>query len=128
MHEVWMALGLRYLRVEQLSILRKEVDMRQEIVVPGKYRMSALMLALKGAEINAEAIPVHMHQGHTETKNLKDNNGAPTVLVHSGSINETTTLPLSTEAEWSQAASEDHYLRYIQRILSSPEKTAIDPK
>ena len=58
--------------------------MRQEIVVPGKYRMSALMLALKGAEIYAEAIPVHMLQNYTETQHLKDKNKTPTFLVHVG--------------------------------------------
>ena len=34
-------------------------------VFPGKYCMTALMFALKEAEINSEAVPVHMHQGHT---------------------------------------------------------------
>ena len=38
--------------------------MRWERVVPGKHGMSALMLALKEAEIKAETISVHMHQGH----------------------------------------------------------------
>ena len=49
-------------------------------------------------------------------------------MVHAGHINETTTLPLPTEEEWKQAASEDHHLGYIKRILSSPEETPIDPK
>ena len=48
--------------------------MRRARVVPGKHGMAALMLSQKEAEIKAEAIPVHMHQGHTETQQLKDNN------------------------------------------------------
>ena len=50
-------------RVEQLSILRQEVDMRREIEVPRKHGMVALMIALNEAEIKAEAIPVNMRQG-----------------------------------------------------------------
>ena len=45
--------------------------MRQARVVPVKHGMSALMLARKEAGIKAEAIPVHMHQGKTATKQLK---------------------------------------------------------
>ena len=70
--------------------------MRRERVVPGKHGMEALMLAIKEAEINAEAVPVHMHQGNTETQQLKDNNETPTGMVHAGLINKTTTLPLPT--------------------------------
>ena len=65
MHEVSRVSVIRHQRVEQLSILRQEVDIRRTQVVPGKHGMTALMLALKEAEIKAEAIPVHMHQGHT---------------------------------------------------------------
>ena len=54
------------LRLDELSILRQEVDTRQARLVPLKHGISALMLALKEAEIKAEAITVHMHQGHTE--------------------------------------------------------------
>ena len=42
------------------------------IVVSVKYGMSSLMIALKEAEIKAEAILVHMRQGQTATKYLKD--------------------------------------------------------
>ena len=38
--------------------------MRWSRVVPGKHDMAALMLALNKAEIKAEDIPVHIHQGH----------------------------------------------------------------
>ena len=58
--------------------------MRQAIVVTRKYVMSALMLALKDTEIKEEAIPLHRHQGHTETQHLKDNNETPTVMVYAG--------------------------------------------
>ena len=71
--------------------------MRRARVVPGKYGMSSLMIALKKAEIRAESIPVHMHQGHTETQNLKYNNETPAVMVYSGYINKTTTLTLQKE-------------------------------
>ena len=37
--------------------------------------------------MKAEAIPVHMHQGRTETLHIKDNNETPTVMVHTGQIN-----------------------------------------
>ena len=58
--------------------------MRKSRVVPGKYRISSPMIALKKVEIKAESIPVHMHQGHTETQKLKYNNETPTVMVYSG--------------------------------------------
>ena len=102
LHEVWMVLGFRRIRVEQVSSLQQEVAMRQERVVPGKHGMSDLMIALKEAEIKAEAIPVHMHQGHTVTQKLKYNNEVPTVMVHSGQIKKITTLPLP---KFSQATS-----------------------
>ena len=44
--------------------------------------MYAIILALKEAEIKAEAIPVHMHQVNTETQQLKDKYKSPTVMVH----------------------------------------------
>ena len=53
--------------MEDLSSLRQYVAMRRTRVVPEKYGMSDLMLALKEAEIKAEDIPEQMHQGHTET-------------------------------------------------------------
>ena len=65
MHKVWRSLELMQLRLEQLSSMCQEVSIIWEIVVPGKYGMSALMLALKEAEIKIEAIPVQMYQGHT---------------------------------------------------------------
>ena len=64
--------------------------------MPGKHGMSDLILALDDVELKVEAIPVHMHQGHTETQHLKDNNETPTLMVHLGQINKTTTLPLDT--------------------------------
>ena len=48
--------------------------MRRARVVPGKHGISALVLALKKAETNAEAITVHMHTGHTEKQHIKYNN------------------------------------------------------
>ena len=69
-----------------------------------------------------------MHQDNTETQHMKDNNETPMLMVHAGHINETTTLPLPTEEECKQATLEDHGLRYIKRILSSTEKTPIEPK
>ena len=68
MHKVLRALGLRQLRVEHIASLRQEVAIRRAIVVPGKHGMSALMIALKEVEVKAEDIPVHMHQGHTQSK------------------------------------------------------------
>ena len=88
---------MRHIIVEQISRLQQEVAMRRAIVVPGKHDMSDLMIELKEAEIKAEAIPVHMNQGHTETQQLKDKNETPTLMVHAGQINKTTTLPLPTE-------------------------------
>ena len=38
--------------------------MIQARVVPGKYGVTYLMIALKEAKIKAEYIPVDMHQGH----------------------------------------------------------------
>ena len=102
--------------------------MIQERVLSGKYGISALMLALKEEEIKAEAIPVHMHQGHTETYQLKYNNETPTVMVRTGKINKNTKLPLPTEEEWSQATSQGHDIGYIKSILYSPEETPIGPK
>ena len=58
--------------------------MIQVRAVPGKYGMSSLMIALKKVEIKAESIPVHMHQGHTETQKLKYNNETPKVMVYYG--------------------------------------------
>ena len=106
--------------MEQISSLRQEVAMIRSRVVPGKHGMASLMIALKEAEIKADNIPVHMHQGYTETKQLKDNNEIPTVMVHARHINKTTTIPIPTEEEWRQATSEDHDIGYINRILSSP--------
>ena len=72
MHEVWRGIVIRNHRVECLSIIRKEVAMIRERVVPGKHDMVDLMLALKEAKINAEDIPVHMHKRQNATKKLKD--------------------------------------------------------
>ena len=56
MHEVWKELRFRQIRVEQISSIRQEVSMRWSRVVPGKYGMVDLMLALKDEEINSEDI------------------------------------------------------------------------
>ena len=69
-----------------------------------------------------------MNQEHIETQQMKDNNETPTVMVHAGNINETTTLPLPNEEEWRQSTLEDNDLGQIKKILSSPEEKPIDPK
>ena len=94
--------------MEQLSSLRQDVGMIRAIVVPGKHVMSSLMLALKEAEVKALTIPVHINHFHKEKTTPKGNNETPTMMVHVGQINKTTTLTLPTEEEWSQATSEDH--------------------
>ena len=60
--------------MEHISSLRQEIAVRRSIVVPVKHDISALMLALKEAEIKSEAIPVHMHQEHTESRQPKYKN------------------------------------------------------
>ena len=50
--------------MEQLSSLQEWVGMSWARVVPEKICMSALMLALREAEIKVEVIPVQMHKGH----------------------------------------------------------------
>ena len=97
MHKVWKALGLRQLIVERLSSLQQELAMIRSRVVPGKHSMVAFMLAIKEVKMKSESIPLHMHHVHTETKHLKYNNETPTVMVHAGHINKTTTLPIPTE-------------------------------
>ena len=72
MHKLCRALGLRQKIVEQMSILRHKVAMRWARGVPGKHGMADLILTLKEEEIKAEAIPVHMHQGHKESQHPKD--------------------------------------------------------
>ena len=47
--------------MEHLSIMRHEVSMRRSIVLTGKHGMAALILELKEAGGNEEAILVHMH-------------------------------------------------------------------
>ena len=93
--------------------MRHEIAMIRARVVPGKHGMVALMLEIKEVEIKAEAIPVYMHQGNTETQHLKDNNETTTVMVHVDQINKNITLPLPTEEERRQPTSEDHDLEYI---------------
>ena len=68
-----------------------------------------------------------MRQGNIDTQHLKDNNETPTVMVHAGQINKTTTPSLPTEEEWRQATSDDHDIGYINSILSSPMEIPIDP-
>ena len=65
MHKVWMALGLRKNRAEKLPSLRNEIALRRARAVTEKQGTSALMLALKEAEIYAKAISVHIHHGQT---------------------------------------------------------------
>ena len=67
--------------------------------------MKSLMLALKEAEINTEAIPVHMQQEQTETQHIKDKNKTPTGMVHEEQIKKNTALSLPTEEYWRQATS-----------------------
>ena len=88
---------MRHFRVDHISILQPELSMRRSRVVPGKYGMSSLMLALKKAEIKAEVIPLHMQQRNIETQWLKDKNETPKLMVNAGQINKTTTLPIPTE-------------------------------
>ena len=71
MQKVWRYIGLRQHIVEQLSILRQEVVMIRVRLVPVKHGMSDVMLALKEAEIKAEAIPVRMHNKNTVRNQLK---------------------------------------------------------
>ena len=40
----------------------------------------------------------------------------PTLMVYSGQINETTTLCLPKEEQWSQFTEEDHDFRYIKIV------------
>ena len=54
--------------MEHLSSLRYGVSNIWERVVPRKYGMAALMIALKEAEIKSEDIPVHIQQGQTAKK------------------------------------------------------------
>ena len=60
--------------------------MRRGKLVPEKHGMAALILALKDAEINSEAIPLHMNQGHTESQQPKYKNETHIVMVHAGHI------------------------------------------
>ena len=96
-YKVWRYLGKRQHRAEQLPIMRHEENMIRERVVLGKHDTAALMLTLKEAEINAEALRVHMHQGQKATQQHKYNNETPTVVVHAVHINENTTLCIPTE-------------------------------
>ena len=68
MHKVWRALGLRQIRLGQLSSLRQEGDTIWARVVPGKHGMSSLMLTRKEAEIKVEDKLVQMHQRQTGKK------------------------------------------------------------
>ena len=122
--------GLRSKEAESGTAVNDETRGSYEMGNSGAWKngMADLILELKKAEIKSEAIQVHMHQGHIETQQLKDNNETPTVMVHEGYIKKTTTLPLPNEEEWRQATSEDHDLGCIKRVLYSPEETPIDPK
>ena len=89
-------------------------------MVPVKHGMIDLIIALKESEIKLEAMPVHMHQVYTATKQLKDKCEIPIVTVHAGNINKNTTLCVNKEEELRQATVEDHDLRNIKSVLSSP--------
>ena len=69
-----------------------------------------------------------MHKGKSATKHLKYKDEASTVMVHAVNINKTTTLCIYTVEEWKQVTAEDHYIRYIQIILSCPEEITVDTK
>ena len=62
----------------------------QERVVFVKNDMEDLMMALTNAEVKAEYITLHIHQGHTQNKEYKCEKTM--VVVHLGHINKTTTL------------------------------------
>ena len=66
-HEVCMDLGLMDNKVKQLPSLRQEIAMRWARIVPVKHGMADLMLALKEAEIKAQAILVHMNHSQSVT-------------------------------------------------------------
>ena len=88
---------MRNIIVKQLLSRRQEVAMRRARLVPGKHGISALMLALKEAEKKAEYIPVHMHQENKEKQQLKYKDKIPTLMVHTGQINENIKLCIPTE-------------------------------
>ena len=71
---------------------------------------------------------MNIHHKHTSIKYLKDKGEKPTVMVHAIQIKETTTLPLPTEEDLRKATSYYCDLRYINRSLSFPEETPIEPK
>ena len=52
-HEVCRDLVILHNRVEQLSSLKQEADMKRVRFVPGKHFMADLMLELKDSEVNA---------------------------------------------------------------------------
>ena len=64
--------------------------MIQARVVFVKNDLEDLMMALMNAEVKAEDIPLHIHQGHTKNKEYKCEKTM--VVVNSGHINKTTTL------------------------------------
>ena len=80
-----------------MSSLRHEVATIKKILVPGKHGTTALMVDLKDTEIRAEAIPVHIRQWHTTTKQLKYKVETPTLMFHVVQINKTKTLCIPTE-------------------------------
>ena len=81
------------------------------------------MQALKEAEIKKESIPVHMYQGQTAIQQLTDNDETTTLMVHTGNINETTTLCIPKEEEWRQSTSEDNDIGYIEYFIWSGVNT-----
>ena len=56
--------------------------MGRTIVVPRKYGIAALILALKEEDIMSEAVPVNMHQGLTSTKDQEEKGLGPDQDVH----------------------------------------------
>ena len=71
MYEVWRTLELRPHRVEQLTIMKHEVSMRQVREVTGKYGMEALMLVLNNTGVNVEATLVHINPCQNTVKRHK---------------------------------------------------------
>ena len=86
------------------------------------------MLALKEAEIEEESITIHIKQGQTEKKQMKNKDKTTTVMVHIGNLKKPTTLPLPNMEEWRQYTSQDNDTGYIKSILSSIEETPVYPK
>ena len=97
-------------------------------MVPGKKWNGGHNFSAKGCENKGGNYTSTYAPGADSNKNTKDKGETPTVIVYDGQINETATILLPTEEEWSQNTAEDHDLKYIKRILSGLEETPVDPK